>query len=70
MFITNADQYALVEWDDYDAHSVVSVKQIASDVQEFQTGDVVDVREGISKHKPTIIASGMFTVRIHPCGGR
>ena len=59
-----------MEWVDYDSYSVVSVKQIASDVQEFQTGDVVDVREGISKHKATIIASGMVTVRIHPCRGR
>ena len=36
-------------------------------MQEFQTGDV---REGILKHKATIIASGMFTISIHPCGGR
>lgn len=51
----------LVEWVDYDSHSVVRAKQVLHHSPEFlERGDVVEVKEGTAKHKATVVASGML----------
>ena len=46
---------------DYDSHSVVSVKYVQHHSPEtLKCGDVIEVKEGVNKHKATVVASGEY----------
>ena len=61
-----AGLYFLVEWVDFDSHSVVHVKHVLDGSPEkLERGDVVEVREGLSdKYKATVVASGKLTMNL------